>query len=86
MNISCLNDFVGNIFIYWFNFVGGISVLGNGIVDNMFFGSDVVNNVGIIFKFLGSFVVFYDIDNYNYKINISNDFNKIINLIVDYYC
>ncbi len=28
---------------------------------------------------------FYDTDNYNYKINTSNDLNKTINLTADYY-
>ena len=85
MNISCPNDSIGNTVTYWFNPIGGVSVSGNGIVDNMFTGSDAANNVGIIFKLSGSPVVFYDTDAYNYKINTSNDLNKTINLTADYY-
>ncbi|HCF8248467.1 hypothetical protein LT23_02489 [Klebsiella pneumoniae] len=85
MNISCPNDSVGNTVTYWFNPIGGVSVSGNGIVDNMLTGSDAASNVGIIFKLSGSPVVFYDTDAYNYKINTSNDLNKTINLTADYY-
>lgn len=85
INISCPTDSIGNTLTYWFNPIGGGSASGNGIVDNMLTGMDAANKVGIIFKLSGNPVVFYDTDNYHYKINTNNDLNKTISLTADYY-
>ncbi|MCU6424070.1 fimbrial protein [Klebsiella aerogenes] len=82
LTISCPAGSIGNTLMYWFNPVGGASVSGDGIIDNMITDDSGAKNVGIIFKQTGTPLVFYDMDSYSFN---SAATSQVINLTADYY-
>lgn len=82
MRVKCPQSSYGGKLNYWFNPISGASAQGNGIIDNIYTGTDAAAYVGMIFKTGNDAIVFYNPNKY-----VLENLNNIqdIKFTADYY-